>query len=132
VPQWLVGADVTNEMDRLKEGRSVIERTYRAIWNDWFERMGIPRSYFCVTDDCVASGYRPQKDELLLSLPELNVEEASDDLMHARVEDKGDSGGLCSVARISLVPSFAWQHRPHSAVREVIVARGAHGQIPTG
>jgi hypothetical protein len=71
---------MTNETDRLREGRAVIERTYRAIWNDWFERMRVPRADFCVTYDCADSGYRPKKDELHLSLPELNVEEASDDL----------------------------------------------------
>jgi hypothetical protein len=33
-----------------------------------------------LTHDCADSGYRPERDELCLSLPEANVEEASDDL----------------------------------------------------
>src|SRR5579862_9095248 len=75
-----LAADMNNETERLPQGMAVIERTYRAIWNDWFEGMSAPRSDFCVTHDCADSGYRPKKNELLLSLPELNVEEASDDL----------------------------------------------------
>lgn len=71
---------MNNETKRLSEGMAVIERTYRAIWNDWFEGIGVPRADFCVTHDCADSGYRPKKNELHLSLPELNVEEAADDL----------------------------------------------------
>jgi hypothetical protein len=59
---------------------AVIERTYGAIWNDWFEGLDVPRADFYVTHDCADSGYRLKKNELHLNLPELNVEEVADDL----------------------------------------------------
>jgi hypothetical protein len=64
----------------LREGVAVIERTYGAIWNHWFEGLDAPRADFCVAHDCADSGYRPKKNELHLNLPEPNVEEASHDL----------------------------------------------------
>ena len=87
---------MNNETKRLSDGMAVIERTYRAIWNDWFEGMGVPRADFCVTHDCADSGYRPKKNELHLSLPDLNVEEAADDIR--------------TLHNIAPLPGIGWPH----------------------
>jgi hypothetical protein len=70
---------MTSDTDRLTHGRAVIERTYCAVWNDWFASTGVSRATFRLTHQCADSGYRPERDELHLNLPESNVEEASDD-----------------------------------------------------
>jgi len=75
---------MTNEMDnRLAQGRAVIQGTHDAIWRDWLSSTpGVSRATLRLIYECASSGYRPEQNELLLNLPEANVEDAADEGAH--------------------------------------------------
>ncbi len=71
---------MNSDSDRLARGREVIGQSHRVIWDDWFACIpGAVRADFRLTHGCADSGYRPERNELHLSLPEVNVEEAADE-----------------------------------------------------
>lgn len=73
---------MNSETDRLALGRAVIERTYQAIWNDWFESIGgVTPAQLQLTSQLADSGYRPHRNVLHLNLPDTNTEDAADDAL---------------------------------------------------
>src|ERR1022692_1826910 len=97
---------MTSDTDRLNQGNAVIEHTYYAIWNDWFASTGVSRASFHLTHQCADSGYRPERDELHLNLPETNVEEAADD--------------AASNYRTATPPTIGWPVWKRELVHEIL------------
>lgn len=64
---------MSSETDRLAQGRTVIERTYCSMWSDWFGATAVSQAAFRLTYQCTDSGYRPERNEMHLNLPEMNV-----------------------------------------------------------